>query len=85
VAVTLGTLLPLCFISEIFVVGNQPLSDWLTRVADVFPLRHLLDAVLAATSPQSTGAGFAAGHLAVLAAWTAGAALVAWRRRAALS
>ncbi|MEU4421523.1 ABC transporter permease [Actinoplanes sp. NPDC024001] len=85
VAVTLGTLLPLCFVSEIFVVGDQPLPGWLTSVAGVFPLRHLLGAVLTATDPASTGAGFTAGNLAVLAAWTAAGALVAWRRRTALS
>ncbi|MEV0895397.1 ABC transporter permease [Actinoplanes sp. NPDC049802] len=81
VPVTLGTLLPLCFVSEIFVVGDAPLPAWLTTVADVFPLRHLLQAVLAATAPDVTGAGFATGHLAVLAGWTALALTVIWRRR----
>ncbi|GGN84560.1 hypothetical protein GCM10010112_64040 [Actinoplanes lobatus] len=80
VPVTLGTLLPLCFISEIFVVGNVPLPGWLTTVANVFPLRHLLQAVLAATDPAVSGAGFAVAHLAVLAVWTALAlAVIRWR------
>jgi ABC-type multidrug transport system permease subunit len=83
VAVTLGTLLPLCFVSEIFVVGGRPLPAWLTTVAEVFPLRHLLQAVLAATRPE--GAGVAAAHLAVLAGWTVLALLVTWRHRAALT
>ncbi|BCY09409.1 ABC transporter permease [Actinoplanes sp. L3-i22] len=81
IAVTLGTLLPLCFASEIFVVGDQPLPGWLTTAANVLPLRHLLRAVLAATDPAVTGPGFAAGHLAVLAAWTVLGLLVAARRR----
>ncbi|KUL23459.1 ABC transporter permease [Actinoplanes awajinensis] len=85
VAVTLGTLLPLCFASEIFVVGDRPLPGWLTTVADLFPLRHLLQAVLAATRPDASGAGVAAGHLAVLAGWAALGLLVAGRRRSALS
>lgn len=80
VAVTLGTLLPLCFVSEIFVVGDQPLPGGLVAVADVFPLRHLLNALLTATRPETTGAGIAWSHLAVLAGWTALALLVAWRR-----
>ncbi|MFC7530077.1 ABC transporter permease [Actinoplanes sp. GCM10030250] len=84
-AVTLGTLLPLCFVSEIFVVGEQPLPDWLTTAAAVFPLRHLLGAVLTATDPASTGTGVAAGHVAVLAGWTVPALLVAWRRRDSLT
>ncbi|WIM92920.1 ABC transporter permease [Actinoplanes oblitus] len=84
VAVTLGTLLPLCFVSEVFVVGDQPLPGRLTAVANVFPLRHLLQAVLAATDPAATGTGLAPGHLAVLAGWTALGLLIATRRRAAL-
>jgi hypothetical protein len=83
VAVTLGTLLPLCFVSEIFVVGDQPLPTTLTVVADVFPLRHLLQAVLTATAPDGAGPGIAGTHLAIVAAWTVAAvAIVGWRRRA---
>jgi ABC-2 type transport system permease protein len=84
-AVTLGTLLPLCFVSEIFVVGDQPLPGWLTGIATVFPLRHLLRAVLAATDPAVTGTGIAAGQLTVLLAWTVPALAVLWWRRAALT
>ncbi|GIE29713.1 hypothetical protein Ait01nite_027580 [Actinoplanes italicus] len=84
-AVTLGTLLPLCFVSEIFVVGDRPLPGWLTTVADVFPLRHLLRAVLTATDPSVTGTGIAAGQLVVLLAWTVPALAVLWLRRAALT
>ncbi|MEU4689960.1 ABC transporter permease [Actinoplanes sp. NPDC023714] len=85
VAVTLGTLLPLCFVSGVFVVGDRPLPGWLTTVADLLPLRHLMRAVLAATEPAAAGYGFTAGHLAVLAGWAAAALLVVWRRRAALA
>jgi len=77
VAVTLGTLLPLCFVSEIFVVGDQPLPGGLTAFANVFPLRHLLQALLTATEPGGAGTGIAWEHLAVLAGWTAIALLVA--------
>jgi ABC-type multidrug transport system permease subunit len=77
VAITLGTLLPLCFLSEIFVVGDRPLPGGLLAVADVFPLRHLLRALLTATEPGAAGAGIAWGHLAVLAGWTVAALLVA--------
>jgi ABC-2 type transport system permease protein len=85
VTVTLGTLLPLCFISGVFVVGDRPLPDWLTTVADIFPVRHLMRAVLAATDPAVEGAGFGVGHLLMLAGWAAAALLVGWRRRAALA
>ncbi|MET8148581.1 ABC transporter permease [Actinoplanes sp. NPDC049668] len=85
VAVTLGTLLPLCFISEVFVVGDQPLPGPLTAVADVFPIRHLLQALLAATGSGDTGAGIAWDHLSVVAGWTVLALLVARWRRGALA
>ncbi|SNY59266.1 ABC transporter permease [Paractinoplanes atraurantiacus] len=76
VAITLGTLLPLCFASEIFVAGDRPLPDALTTLAGVFPLRHLLQALLAATEPDGGGAGFAGAHLAVVAAWTLAGLLI---------
>ncbi|GIF01755.1 ABC transporter permease [Paractinoplanes rishiriensis] len=85
VAITLGTLLPLCFLSEIFVVGDQPLPATLTTIADVFPLRHLMQVTLAATRPDGTGSGVAWTHLAVLAVWTVAALLIVRRRRGALA
>jgi ABC-type multidrug transport system permease subunit len=85
VAVTLGTLLPLCFLSEIFVVGDRPLPATLTTIADVFPLRHLMQLMLAATRPDGVGSGVAWAHLAVLAGWTVAALLIARRRRDALA
>jgi hypothetical protein len=70
IAVTLGILLPLSFISDVFVVGDAPLPGWLSAIADVFPLKHLAQALLAATGPAAHGTGFAYGHLAIVAAWT---------------
>jgi ABC-2 type transport system permease protein len=73
------TLLPLTFISGVF----APLHDapkWLSSLASVFPLRHLVDAFTAAFSPHTTGSGFAPGHLAVLVAWAIAGAAIAVRR-----
>ncbi|MCU7729524.1 ABC transporter permease [Actinoplanes sp. KI2] len=81
VAVTLGTLLPVCFASEVFVVGDRPLPAALTAVAGLFPPRHLLQALLTATAPDAAGSGFAWGHLAVLAGWTVVCLLVVRLRR----
>jgi ABC-type multidrug transport system permease subunit len=75
-AVTLGTLLPLSFVSEVFVVGDAPMPQWLSAIADVFPLRHLLQALLTATRPDVHGTGVAWAHLAVVAAWTVAALVV---------
>jgi ABC-2 type transport system permease protein len=73
------TFLPLSFISGIW----YPLSgapDWLVTLANIFPLAHLVDAFDACFQPQTTGSGFAWGHLAVVAAWGVAGLLVAVRR-----
>jgi len=73
------TLLPLYFISGVFVPQNQ-IPNWLGNVASVFPVRHLSSALITAYDPTTTGAGFSGGDLAVLAAWAAGGLVVAlWR------
>jgi ABC-2 type transport system permease protein len=76
VAVTLGTLLPLSFVSDIFMVGDAPMPGWLAGIGDLFPLKHLMGALLAATSPAGPDSGIAVGHLAVVVAWTAAGLLV---------
>jgi ABC-type multidrug transport system permease subunit len=80
-AVALATLLPLSFVSDIFVVGAQfpaPL-DWLGWAT---PLRHATNAVSSAYSVGATGAGLDLGHLAVILGWLlAGLAVIAVRTR----
>jgi ABC-type multidrug transport system permease subunit len=79
-ATALGTLLPLSFISDVFVVGDGgPLPAALRYTADVFPLKHLSRALLDALGPAGTGTGIAWTHLGVLAVWTLAGALVAAR------
>lgn len=76
---TLGTLLPLCFISDIFVVGVD-LPDVLDAISWFFPLRH---AARAMTDSVSTIASpFPWMHLAVILAWAAvGVVVIATRFR----
>lgn len=73
------TLFPLIFISGIFFPLTQAPS-WLKTLADIFPLVHFSDAFGACFSPFTDGPGFAAGDLAILAAWLVAAMLVAARR-----
>lgn len=65
---TLGTLLPLCFISDIFVAGVD-LPDVLDTIGWIFPLRHaaraMTDSVTAVAGP------FPWSHVAVILAWAA--------------
>ena len=67
-AIVNGVILPLLFISDIFI----PMEDapaWITTAADVFPIRHFSIALRTAFNPFETGAGFEWAHLAVTAAW----------------
>jgi ABC-2 type transport system permease protein len=73
------TLLPLSFISGIWwPIDGAP--DWVLAIAHVFPLYHLVEAFDACFVPQTTGGGWAPGHLAVIAAWGVAGLLVAVRR-----
>jgi ABC-2 type transport system permease protein len=73
------TLFPLSFLSGVF-FPLQGAPDWVVTVGHAFPLSHLVEAFTACFSPHTQGSGFAASDLAVLAAWGAGAMLVAVRR-----
>jgi ABC-2 type transport system permease protein len=70
--------LPLEFISGIFVPAEQ-IPDWMDRIAALFPVKPLFDALLTAFDPATTGAGIAWGDLAVLAAWGVAGLLLALR------
>jgi ABC-2 type transport system permease protein len=71
--------LPLYFISGVF-VPSDVVPSWLLSIAAIFPIRPLAQALLKAYDPATTGAGFAWGHLAVLAAWGVAGLIVAARR-----
>lgn len=73
------TLFPLLFISGVFYsVEGQPV--WLKRIADIFPLSHLVSAFTACFSPYTTGSGFSGRDLLSLVAWgVVGAVVAVWR------
>ncbi len=62
------TILPLAFISDVFVAIADP-PPWLETVGDVFPLKHFVRAFQDAFSPFTSGSGFRWGSLAVMALW----------------
>lgn len=76
-----GTVLPLCFISDIFIpIEGAP--RWLRDLASVFPLRGFADDLESAFNPVTGTHALQAGHLELMALWglAAGAfALVAFR------
>ena len=67
-AITNATILPLLFISNVFIPLQDP-PEWLATVGDVFPVKHFAAALQTAFHPDTTGAGFEWGDLAVIAAW----------------
>ncbi len=91
-----GTILPVAFISDVFVRPEGRIPPWIDRIADFFPLKHLSLAFADGFKPLLNGNGFAfAGdettyavgqHLLVLGLWGLGGAVVAfaffrWERR----
>lgn len=77
-AIVNGTILPLFFVSDVF-IRTEDAPSWLNTFADIFPVKHFSEALQAAFNPFETGAGFEFGHLAVMAAWGIAGLLVAVR------
>jgi ABC-2 type transport system permease protein len=77
--ITQAIMLPLYFISGVFVATSQ-LPHWLGDVGQVFPVRHLAAALLLAYDPHTSGAGFAGWDLLVVAAWGLAGLVVALRK-----
>ena len=67
-AVVNGTILPLLFISDIYIPDNDA-PEWLRTFASFFPVKHFSEALQEPFSPFATGSAFAWGHLAVIAIW----------------
>jgi len=76
---TQAILLPLYFVSGVF-VSVTILPRWLADVGNVFPVRHLANALLVAYNPHTTGLGFAGQDLLIVAAWGVAGLLIALRK-----
>jgi ABC-2 type transport system permease protein len=72
-------MLPLLFISGVFIPNDQ-IPRGMQRVADVFPLKHLFNALLTGFDPATRGTGVRAYDLAVIAVWGIAGAAIALRR-----
>ena len=67
----------LSYVSGVFSDGSQTASAG--RVADVLPLKPFADALRAQFDPSAAGSGWDVRALAIMAAWTLGATVVAAR------
>lgn len=84
-AVVNGTVLPLLFISNVFIPLQNP-PQWLDVVGKIFPVRHFADALIGSFF-QLSGSGLHTNDLLVLGAWgvaglVVGARLFQWEPRA---
>ena len=81
-AVVNAIILPLLFISDVFIPLRDSAPIWLGLVGDLFPVKHLSLAAQAAFDPFEDGSGLRLGHLAVMAGWgVAGGVVALWRFR----
>ncbi len=70
-----GSLLPLCFVSDVFLpAGGAP--AWLSTAAAVFPVKHLADALESIFVATPGSAVLSGTDLGVMIAWAAGALAV---------
>jgi len=77
-AVTNAVMLPLYFISDIFVPSEQ-VPDWITSIAEIFPIIHLSNALQESFDPFVEGTPMPWRSWLVIAAWGIGAGLVTLR------
>ena len=79
-AVVNAIILPLLFISDVFIPLRDGAPVWLGLAGDVFPVKHLSIALQSAFDPFEQGSGLRLENLAVIAAWGIAGAIVAVRR-----
>jgi len=68
-AIANATLLPLAFISGVFIVPGENMPGWLEAIADFFPLSHFASAFLAGFSPIGDVSTIHWADLAYMAVW----------------
>lgn len=77
-AVVNATILPLLFISNVF-IPTSTAPDWLNDFASIFPVVHLADSMHGVFNPFTTGNGIELKDLAVLGGWAVLGSAIAMR------
>lgn len=75
-----ATLLPLAFISDVFVPFGEDAPGWLVTASDLFPLKHFAASLGEALSPFSEAPAFQWQRYGVMLLWMAAGAVVIVRR-----
>lgn len=68
-AITNATLLPLAFLSGLFIPLTDETPQWMVTIGDIFPLKAFNEAFQQAFLPGTTGMQFDWGALAFMALW----------------
>jgi ABC-2 type transport system permease protein len=74
-----ATILPLLFISDVFIPLREDAPAWVTSIANVFPIRHFVEAMLASFFPTSGVDPLQTTDLLIVAAWGAAGLILAIR------
>ncbi|HEX6206874.1 MAG TPA: ABC transporter permease [Actinomycetota bacterium] len=77
-AIVNAVILPLLFISDVFIQTDQA-PAWVSTLGSVFPVKHLSEALQTAFNPFHAGAGFEWGHVGIVAAWGVAGLILAIR------
>jgi ABC-2 type transport system permease protein len=77
-AVANGTILPLAFVSDVFIVIEDP-PRWLETIGNIFPLKHFVRAFQDAFHPLTEAPAFRPENLWVIGLWTLIGAFLAWK------
>ncbi len=67
-AITNALILPLYFISGVFIPSDQ-IPTWLRSVADIFPVSHFAELLRIGFDPTTSGLGLNLNHISVLVIW----------------
>ena len=70
--------LPLYFISDVFIVGADT-PAFIQRIGDIFPVKHLSNALQESFNPLAEAAPFPWQNWLVIAAWGAACAFITLR------
>jgi ABC-2 type transport system permease protein len=78
-AVVNATILPLLFISDVFIPLREDAPAWLALLAKLFPVKHFVEALLASFFPVPGQASFRGGDLLIVGLWGLAGLLLAMR------
>lgn len=77
-AVAQAIILPMAFVSDIFIVSDNP-PAWLDTIGDIFPMKHFANLLTDSFNPFLTGPILGWHHVAAMVAWLSVSLVIAVR------